>query len=121
VFYLLTDLQLREAIVACDDAITQLHVRDGELSRARTEVDKLEERIAGLETEVASSRVEANGALSHAKVVGRSYQIRKDEVTELEAKYKAVVDEVAQVKSEKEAEIADLKDQLKAESRKVPF
>ena len=70
---------VREAIVACDDAISQLRVRDGELSRARAEVDKLEEKIIGLETDVASLRAEADGAASHAKEVGRSYQIKKDE------------------------------------------
>jgi chromosome segregation ATPase len=112
-------LQLREAIVACDEAITQLRVRDGELARARTEVDRLEEKISGLEGDVASLRAEADSVASHAKEVGRSYKIKKDEFVELEDKYKVVADEVAQVKGEKEAEIAELKVRLESESRKV--
>ena len=119
VMFVLTDLQLREVVVACDDATTQLRLREAELTRARAEIDRLEDKLAALESDVASLRAEADGAASHAKEVGRSYHIRKDEYVALEAKFKVVADEVVQVRTEKEVEIAELKLQLETESRKV--
>lgn len=109
----------RAANAARDDAMHQLKVCEGELSRARAASDKLEQKVEELEKEVAVLSGETDAAASKAKEMGRGYEKKKEAFEELEAKYNVVAEEVKQIRDEKDSVIANLKAQLEAETRKV--